>query len=180
MKATLKVENASNGNIWVTLPYSETGVARIKRIPGRRWNPERKQWLLPDTPKTRAALAEIVVMPPVQATPVLAVTPKHSDAASRHQLHCYVAGRDKALTENPPHPVIKQVDDELVLRGMAYGTRKAYGQHLRNYIAWLARKRIVPECASGEQIREYLVQLAQSGTVSAAYCRGVRAARVSV
>ena len=74
---TLKVEPASNGNLWVTLPYSETGVARIKRIPGHRWNPERKQWQLPDTPATRAALAELVAMPPAPPLKILAVKPKN-------------------------------------------------------------------------------------------------------
>ncbi|MCL4393217.1 MAG: phage integrase N-terminal SAM-like domain-containing protein [Chloroflexi bacterium] len=61
---------------------------------------------------------------------------------------------------------------------MAYGTRKSYGQHLRNYFNWLGRNQLVPEQATRDQIREYLVKLAQSGTVSAAYCRGDRAALV--
>ncbi len=82
----------------------------------------------------------------------------------------------RQLTTNPPHPFIKQVDDELVLRGMAYGTRKSYGQHLRNYFSWLAQKQIAPEQATRENIRACLVELASSGRVSAAYCRGARAA----
>jgi integrase/recombinase XerD len=61
---------------------------------------------------------------------------------------------------------------------MAYGTRKSYGQHLRNYFDWLKDERIEPERATREQIRAYLVQLASSGLVSAGYCRGVRAALV--
>jgi site-specific recombinase XerD len=69
-----------------------------------------------------------------------------------------VAGRDKPLTLNPPHPLIKQADDELVLRGMAYGTRKSYGQHLRNYFDWLKDQHIEPERATREDIRAYIVQ----------------------
>jgi len=98
----------------------------------------------------------------------------------RQQRGRYVPGRDKPLTTNPPHPLIKQVDDELVLRGMAYGTRKSHGQHLRNYFDWLKDKRIEPERATREQIRAYLVQLASSGLVSAGYCRGLRGTRVAV
>jgi integrase/recombinase XerD len=82
------------------------------------------------------------------------------------------------LTTNPPHPLIKKVDDELVLRGMAYGTRKSYGQHLRNYFDWLAKSCIAPEQASSDQIRGYLVEMASSGRVSAAYCRGARSALI--
>ncbi len=67
------------------------------------------------------------------------------------------------------------MDDEVVLRGMAYGTRKSYGQHLRNYFDWL---KVKPEEATREDIRGYLVQMASSGQVSASYCRGARAALI--
>ncbi|MBI4757474.1 MAG: phage integrase N-terminal SAM-like domain-containing protein, partial [Chloroflexi bacterium] len=67
------------------------------------------------------------------------------------------------------------MDDELVLRGMAYSTRKCYGQHLRNYFDWLM---VEPEQATAEQIRSYLVQMASSGQASASYCRQARAVLV--
>ena len=63
--ATLKVEPGPPGMLWVALQrFSEADLAQIKQIPGRRWDPERKQWLLPDTPETLAVLAEIVATPP--------------------------------------------------------------------------------------------------------------------
>ena len=65
-----------------------------------------------------------------------------------------------------------------MLRGMAYGTRKAYGQHLRNYSDWVKRKQIAPEQTTRDQARAYLVELASSGRVSVAYCRSARAAIV--
>lgn len=186
--ATLTIEPASDGKFWVSLTrFCAQDLARLKQIPGHRWNPERKQWQFPDTPETRAALAEMVAAPPAPLPKMLAVKPPPPQpspvAKDRRQerekrMGRYVPGKDKPLTTNPPHPFIKQVDDELVLRGMAYGTRKSYGQHLRNYFDWLAREKITPEQATRGQIREYLVQLAQSGTISAAYCRGARAAIV--
>jgi integrase len=42
----------------------------------------------------------------------------------------------KPLTTDLLHPLVKAADDELVLRGIAYGTRKSYGQHL--YVQELA------------------------------------------
>ncbi len=177
MKA-IQIKPAGDGTLWVTLPYSTEGVARIKKIPGYSWNPERKQWLLPDTPATRGALAAIVALPPAPPPQMLAVKPKVNDPPPKKPHKRYMPGRDKPLTTNPPHPLIKKVDDELVLRGMAYGTRKSYGQHLRNHFNWLKQKQIVPEQATRDQIREYLVQLAQSGAVSAAYCRGARSALI--
>jgi hypothetical protein len=156
--ATLKIEPASDGKVWVALTrFCEEDLARLKKIPGHTWNPERKQWQLPDTPETRAALAEIVALPPAPPPKMIAVKPKQPGTLSNKPRHRYTAGEDRPLTTNPPHPLIKQADDELVLRGMAYGTRKSYGQHLRNYFDWLKDERIEPERATREQIRAYLV-----------------------
>jgi len=179
--ATLKIEPGSEGKLWVSLTrFCEEDLARLKEIPGHHWNPGRKQWQFPDTPATRAALAEIVALPPVPPPMMLEVKPKTDTptAQTPRKRARYVAGRDKPLTTNPPHPFIKQVDDELVLRGMAYGTRKSYGQHLRNYFDWLRQKQIDADKATKEQIRGYLVELASSGRVSATYCRGARSALI--
>ena len=179
--AILKIEPASEGRLWVSLTrFCDQDLARLKQIPRHRWNSERKQWQFPDTPATRAALGEIFALPPAPPPKMLAVKPK-TDAPTAQLLRKrarYVAGKDKPLTTNPPHPLIKQVDDELVLRGMAYGTRKSYGQHLRNYFDWLNAKHLPPEQTTREHIRAYLVELASSGRVSAAYCCGARAAIV--
>jgi integrase/recombinase XerD len=177
--ATLKIESSNDGKVWVSLTrFGEQELVALKKISGARWNPERKQWSLPDTAETRAALAEIVAMPPAPPPKMIAVKPKVNAPAPKKPYHRYIPGKDKPLTTNPPHPLIKSVDDELVLRGMAYGTRKAYGQHLRNYFDWLQEKRIAPEQATREQIREYVVRMASSGNYSAAYCRGARSALI--
>ncbi|MBM3130018.1 MAG: integrase [Chloroflexi bacterium] len=177
--ATLKIEAGSDNQVWVTLTrFSDDDLARLKKIPGHRWNPDRKQWSFPATEETRRALAEIVALPPAPPAPIIAVKPKVAAPPQKKPHKKYVPGRDKPLTTNPPHPFIKQVDDELVLRGMAYGTRKAYGQHLRNFFEWLTRERIEPAHTTRDQIRAYLVQMAMSGRVSAAYCRGARSALI--
>ena len=78
-------------------------------------------------------------------------------ACLRLSASCFSRNK-QLLTLNPPHPLIKKADDELVLRGMAYGTRKSYGQHLRNYFDWLKDQHIEPERATREDIRAYIVQ----------------------
>ena len=47
---------------------------------------------------------------------------------------------------------------------------------MRNYFDWLTRQQIPPEHTTRDQVRAYLVELASSGRVSVAYCRGARAA----
>ncbi len=91
---------------------------------------------------------------------MLAVKPKVEAQPPRKPRVRYIPGKSEPLTTNPPHALIKRADDELVLRGMAYGTRKSYGQQLRNYFGWLKTKHITPEQATREQVRAYLVELA--------------------
>ncbi len=180
----IEISPGKVGSLVVKFEFNEAMVAAIKRIPGRQWNPEGKYWTVPDTPQVRAQLTALFAAPGPATASWIEVKPKRkaaeassvSDQRVRKPREPYVQGKSRPLTTNPPHPLIKAVDDELVLRGMAYGTRKSYGQHLRNYFKWLQQKRIAPEQATREQIREYLVQLAGSGAVSAAYCRGARAA----
>jgi hypothetical protein len=118
------------GRLLVTFPYSEARVEQIRRLPDRRWLPELKAWSIPDTPEARAALAEIFAAPPKPTGEWIGVAPRKPEKDGDRKPHASrVPG--KPLTTNPPHPLIKAVDDELVLRGMAYpqgafgsGTRK--------------------------------------------------------
>ncbi len=66
----LKIESAGEGFLWVSVPYSTENVARMKQIAGRQWNPDRKQWRVPDTAEARKVLAEIVALPPAPPSPL--------------------------------------------------------------------------------------------------------------
>jgi len=177
--ATLTIKPADRGKLWVALTrFSDEDVDRIKEIPGHFWHAERREWLLPDTPQTQKVLSEIVTSASRARWGTMEVAPKRADAPPRKPGAHYVPGRDTPLTIAPPHPLIQAADDELTLRGMAYGTRKSYGQHLRNYFDWLKEQNIAAEDVTNLQIRSYMVHLAGSGLLSAGYCRGARAAIV--
>ena len=84
--ATLKIEPGTDGRVWVSLTYySVEDLARMKQIPGRQWNPERKQWSLPDNAVTRKALAEMVAAPPAPPPKFIAVKPKDPNVAAAPQ-----------------------------------------------------------------------------------------------
>jgi hypothetical protein len=41
--STLKIESGSDGKLWVSLTrFWDEDLARLKKIPGHKWNPERK------------------------------------------------------------------------------------------------------------------------------------------
>jgi integrase/recombinase XerD len=182
--AGIEISPGKDGWLVVRFNYDAAVVAAIKQLVGHRWNPEGQFWTVLDTPENRARLAELAAHPPKKDLDYLAVKPKDSHATSpisqspnpkarARPRTRYVPSKSKPLTTNPPYPLIKAVDDELALRGMAYGTRKSYGQHLRNYFDSLKKK---PEDATREDIRAFLVRMATSGNYSAAYCRGARSA----
>lgn len=108
--ATLKIEPAGDGKLNVALTrFSDAELARLKKIAGARWNPERKRWSLSDTPATRTALAEIVAMPSAPPN-IIAVKPKQANVSvQKKPYNRYLPGKGKPLTTNPPHPFIKQV-----------------------------------------------------------------------
>jgi Phage integrase, N-terminal SAM-like domain len=174
--AGLEISPGKAGWLVVKFEYDPAIVVALKQLPGHHWNPEGGFWTIADTPENRTRLAELAAHPPRVDQTYIPVKPKTSDAAPPRQPRApHVPDKSKPLTPNPPHPLIKAVDDELVLRGMAYGTRKSYGQHLRNYFD---RLRVKPEEATREDIRYYLVEMATSGRFSAGYCRGARSALI--
>jgi|GEM_PF-6270561 len=131
--AGFEISSGKPGRLVVKFEYSEAAVAAIKQIPGRQWNPEGKFWTIPDTPEVRATLTELLAAPPNTTGELPVVAPKLSEQPPPKPPARSEPG--KPLTTNPPHPLIKAVDDELVLRGMAYGTRKsaeAIGQSERS------------------------------------------------
>lgn len=174
--AGVEISPGKAGTLVVRFPYNEAAIAAIRQVPGRQWHPEGKYWTVPDTPKARAKLAAVLAAPSKATGEWIAVKPKPDAPRLAQERAAAVPG--KPLTTNPPHPLLKAVDDELVLRGMAYGTRKSYGQHLGNYFDWLTGKQIQPDAAGRAEVRGYLVQMANSGQASAGYCRQARAALV--
>ena len=43
------ISSGAEGEVRVFFPYSRSRVEAIKTVPGRRWEPEGKCWVVPDT-----------------------------------------------------------------------------------------------------------------------------------
>jgi hypothetical protein len=82
-----------------------------------QWSEREHNWRLELT--VASALAEIFAAPPPRsAGEWIGVAPPKPEADKvRKSRARFTPG--KPLTTNPPHPLIRSVDDELVLRGMA-------------------------------------------------------------
>jgi len=130
-----------SGLLEVRFPYDEDRVRRIRRVPGRRWVPERKAWLIPDDPTARALLVRLF------------------DAEGI------------ALPEDDPRPgpipaALERMKKELRLRGYAVRTRKVYLGHARRFLEGLPD----PADPPGEEgIRAHLLHLLGERKLSHAY-----------
>jgi len=54
----MKVEIRKN-KLYVTFKYNPSLISAIREIPGRRWNPNTKEWIIPDTPTARRMLKNL-------------------------------------------------------------------------------------------------------------------------
>lgn len=117
--------------------FTQAMVERVRRIPGRRWMPERGGWLLPPGEGVRDLLrvafpgirlpGEEPLAPPAPPAPPLVspeppVSPEPSPPAS--------PGMDVAA-------LLKEARGELLLAGYAPRTRKVYLGHMRRFLTWV-------------------------------------------
>ena len=133
-------------------------MATIKSIPGRRWDPTRAAWDVPDTPATVAAL-ELGFGPRLilaRGTPEAVEPPERNDAT---------AGPPANLpAEHPPErsgdSILKEMSSILRTRGYSAKTERAYLWWTRRFLAFRdSDSRSTPEPYSASA-RAFLEDLA--------------------
>lgn len=130
----------------VRFPYDEELVRRIRRVPGRRWVPERKVWLVPDDAATRKLLARLFGDRPS----------RDPDAAP---------GADAAL-DSRRTTLLERMEAELRLHGYAARTRKVYLGHARRFLEKVDNPAEPP---AEEGIRAHLLHLLGERKLSHSY-----------
>lgn len=132
----------AKGHIIVEFPYNPGRVAKIKTIPGRRWNPEGRYWMVPAEEGVVERLLALFVGEEVEVDPALL------------QVKDIVVG------------TLAAVEAELKLRGYSPKTCKAYRGHLKRFLGHFGR---APETLTGGEIRDYFLRLVRDDNVSRSY-----------
>jgi len=179
----VRVEERSDGLIEVAFGrgFTNDDIGAIKELPGRRWDPERMVWVLPDMPGTMTALAQRFGERMVR---VRADSGDRAEADSGDEVgprgavgSHEAAGADQAAGSAeaggsgetaPDGTVLARVEAALHLRGYSPRTRKVYLGHVRRYLDW----RPTQEEGSGGAPRdpmEYLLHLVERRRVSRSY-----------
>jgi len=133
-----------NGEILVQVPYRPGLVSRVRRLPGRRWDPKLRVWRLPDTPAARNALRTILGVDPTRAVPKAVVG----------------VPADKP---DPPE-LLQRFDEEMRLRGYAVRTRRVYLGHARRFLRDTGNAPDLPT-----DLRAHVLKRLESGRVSRSY-----------
>lgn len=150
----------THGEILLRLPYGSPLLARVRALPGRRWDRDGRVWRVPDHPSNRQALARELGL-------TLEGTERGTAQAASPQ-----AGPPGGAAAPAPDPRVLRFDEEMRLRGYGSRTRKAYLGHARRFleesapaggeVAGLAealRTHILAKLRSGRMSRSYHSQL---------------------
>jgi site-specific recombinase XerD len=111
------------------MPYRAELVAKVRRLPGRRWDAKLRVWRMPDTAAGRQALREALgVEPRVSLSPVTLAGPSEDPARPG-------SSASRATPRSDASRLLERFGEEMRLRGYAPRTRKAYLGHARRLLA---------------------------------------------
>lgn len=139
---------ASRGEIFVRFPYHPRLVARVKTLPGRRWDPSITAWRVPDSERARTAVRNAMGVS-VDAAPAAPNEPPSPDTEPHRERlppaprsptesgeEPSVTGPSTGSSTRSPSPraLLLRFEEEMRLRGYARRTRKAYLGHARRFL----------------------------------------------
>jgi site-specific recombinase XerD len=149
----------------LTFPYSPADVDAVRSIPGRRWDPGRRVWIVPDRPATLARLRSLFGTR-LLGLDVEAVQP----SAARAEVI--------SVESDAPTDVLDAYRQELVARGFRPRTRTVYLAHVRSFLGWSRGEpptsppnQIASDAAArtAGRVRPYLTYLVEERNASRSY-----------
>lgn len=134
--------------IIIRFRYDPRMVSRVKRIPGRRWDPRITAWRVPNGPESRNAVRRILGVEP---------EPDEQGPGTRPP-----PGAEEE-PEVPSNPLLR-FEEEMRLRAYARRTREVYVGHVRRFLA-----EVDLDADLAEEIRAYLLRKLGSHRFSRSY-----------
>ncbi|MDR7486728.1 MAG: integron integrase [Armatimonadota bacterium] len=154
----IRIEPGDTDRLVVRLPYSPEGVAKIKTIPGRRWDPDGTYWTIPHTDGALARLRALFGGNPVEVDPALRTTGANGD---------HRASADAGTLETaPPACLLDRAHQALRARHYSHRTEQAYLAWITRFVAFHGGR--APDKMGEGEANRFLTHLAVEGRVSAA------------
>ena len=137
--------------IELSFPYDIEIVDKVKSVPGRRYDPERRVWSVPDTPQCRALLMEL-----------FGESLKRENA--RKTTEPQTGGNGPVCQAYSSGPALERLTKELHVRNYSGRTVNNYRDCAALYLAWLGQ---APAENNTDRIRDYLLHLHETRGFSA-------------
>jgi site-specific recombinase XerD len=125
--------------------FSRADLDAVRALPGRRWDPEGRVWVVPGV-----------------AEPIRTLVERFGE--SRVQVDH--AGSLAPAGEPPPGDLLERVRQALLLRGYSPRTRKVYLGHLRRFFEWCEQGRPPVPSEAATRSRAYVLHLVEERRVS--------------
>jgi len=159
----LTIQRKGRGQLAIVFPYNRFVVEAIKKVPGHQWNPEQKQWLVPDTPDSASLLAQALRDTGLFKTQEIGITEaQNGQDGQNEQIEQY----EEPLFDEPEPQgtLVQRYRDALTARHYSERTKESYGKWLQRFLD--ANKRGVPSDFAGNDINTFLSNLAVEENVS--------------
>lgn len=169
--AAVHVVEQPSGHVEVTFGrgFTASDVAAIKQLPDRRWDPERRVWVLPNEAATLDALLRLFGARIARRSPGPGgAAVEGSGPDDRPGEGSAERGKEPAPAPQAPDggALLERVRAALILRGYSPRTRKVYLGHVRRFLEWCSSLAGEP---SPRHPTDYLLDLVESRRVSRSY-----------
>ncbi|MCX7709399.1 MAG: tyrosine-type recombinase/integrase [Clostridia bacterium] len=144
---TARIIKCMDGNLRVIFPYNQIHVDMIRKIQGRKWEPELKCWVVPHSDQVVKQLEDI-----------FGKTELVLDSGLQNSLI--------NTWNTSKYYDIRIVENELKLKGYSYKTRKAYIGQIKRFIEFYGKS---PEVLGIPEVKQYLLYLIDSEQCSHSY-----------
>jgi integrase/recombinase XerD len=144
------VRKGKPGVLELVFPYNEEYIAKVKGIPGRRWDKDNKKWLIPDCEESINKLQELFTKEEL----VIAKGISDSEKAGMYDEN---SSNDKFL---------RKMKEVLNLRGYSQKTIKSYMSHARLFLECCGKN---ADLIGDEDINKYMLYLLEEQQTSHSY-----------
>jgi site-specific recombinase XerD len=189
--------NPTEHGIEVRIDYDPDDIAAIKQIPGRRWDPSLRAWVLPTSAESLQRVQELFGRrilsssrsgAPPTGIPDPATSEAPADPVASRSIEATPSAAVPEESRDLPDPAVgtaaslDRMREQLVLAGFSPRTRKVYLGHARRFFEWLEHDEIDPsaqEIGLADRTSQYLLYLVETRRVSRSYhSQAVSALRV--
>jgi integrase/recombinase XerD len=138
-------EKGNNEKIFIRFQYSKDIIKKIRTVNGRKWDPERKHWVIPFDEETLMILenmfkGEVVLEPSLREK--VNLIRRNTNARAK---------------------ILAKMDEELILRGYSISTRKNYLGHAKRFLGYHSKNY---EQLTNNDLKSYLVYLLDQKSAS--------------